>query len=205
MTSFDVASFRLYDEEHDRTVQCHNSNIWAGILFFYVYSWLNEMNVVAMEPCHTPGIYAKGYIVFVIPFVCNFVLFVELLQSFMFKQLVWSISHQPLIRKHSYLDHRSAFIPWLLTQGFIPRGGSKYRTPIKSVFLLILLWKQLMQIVSRTCLNHVTWTCFVMKWRSAWPILHGPVILSYILKPICCMYFILWENESVWLDVWPQN
>ena len=47
--------------------------------------------------------------------VRNFVPFVELLQSFTAKQLEWSISHQSLIRKHSYLDHRypggSAFIP----------------------------------------------------------------------------------------------
>ena len=45
----------------------------------------------------------------------------------------------------------------------------------------------------------------VMKWRSAWPILHGPVILPYILKTIWCMNIILWDNESVWHDVWPQN
>ena len=38
---------------------------------------------------------------------------------------------------------------------------------------------------------------WVMKWRSAWPIFHGPVIW--------CMYTILWEYESVWPDVWPQN
>ena len=90
---------------------------------------------------YTPSIYAKGYIVFVFPFVCssvrifvrlfvrNFVPFVELLQTFTLKQLKWSISHQPLIRKHSYLDHRfpggSAFIPWLLTPGSIPRGGAR--------------------------------------------------------------------------------
>ena len=68
---------------------------------------------------YTPGIYAEGYIVFISPFVRssvrNFVLFVELLQSFTLKQHECSISHQPLIRKHSYLDHRypggSAFIP----------------------------------------------------------------------------------------------
>ena len=46
---------------------------------------------------------------------------------------------------------------------------------------------------------------WVMKWRSAWPIFHGPVILSYILKTIWCMYIILWEYESVWPNVWPQN
>ena len=82
-------------------------------------------------------IYAEGYIVFVFlfvhssvrMFVCNFVPFVELLQSFTLKELEWSISHQPLIRKHSYLDHwypgGSTFIPWLLTIGFMPRDGAK--------------------------------------------------------------------------------
>ena len=67
---------------------------------------------------YTPGIYAEGYIVFVFrfirsyvrSFICSFVrtsvTFVELLQSFTCKQLEWSISHQPLIRKHSYLDRR---------------------------------------------------------------------------------------------------
>ena len=44
-----------------------------------------------------------------------------------------------------------------------------------------------------------------MKWRSAWPIFHGPVILPYILKTIWCMNIILWDYESVWPDVWPQN
>ena len=71
---------------------------------------------------------------FIHSFICLFVRsyfvpFVELLQSFTFKQLEWSISRQPLIRKHSYLDHRypggSAFIPWLLTQGSMPRGGAR--------------------------------------------------------------------------------
>ena len=65
------------------------------------------------------------------PFVCSFVSpFVELLQSFTLKLLKWVISHQPLIRKHSFLDHRypggSAFIPWLLTLGsMMPWGGAR--------------------------------------------------------------------------------
>ena len=107
---------------------------------------------------------------FVCSFVCSFVrtsvLFVELLQSFTCKQLEWSISHQPLIRKHSYLDHRypggSAFIPWRLTPGSMPRGGArgqKLGHLLKSVFFTFLLWNQLMQIVGRTWLNLVTWTC----------------------------------------------
>ena len=46
---------------------------------------------------------------------------------------------------------------------------------------------------------------WVMKWRSAWPIFHSPVILPYMLKTISCMYIILWDYESVWPDVWPKN
>ena len=41
--------------------------------------------------------------------------------------------------------------------------------------------------------------------RSWWPIFHGPLILPYILKTIWCMNIILWDNESVWPDIWPQN
>ena len=61
---------------------------------------------------YTPGIYADGYIVFAFPFVCMFVSsFVlpsrswNLRQSFASKFLMWCISQQLLIRKHSYLDH----------------------------------------------------------------------------------------------------
>ena len=45
---------------------------------------------------------------------------------------------------------------------------------------------------------------WVMKWRSAWPIFHGPVILLYIFKTIWCVYIILWDSESVWHKVWPK-
>ena len=45
MTSFNVAPFELYDEEHDVAIQRHNWNIGVGILFFYVYGWLfSKMN-----------------------------------------------------------------------------------------------------------------------------------------------------------------
>ena len=36
-------------------------------------------------------------------------------------------------------------------------------------------------------------------------IFHGPVILPYILKTVCCMNIILQDYESVWPDIWPQN
>ena len=42
-------------------------------------------------------------------------------------------------------------------------------------------------------------------FTSLWPIFHGPVILPYILKTIWCMYIVLWDYESVWPKVWPQN
>ena len=66
---------------------------------------------------------------FVCPFVRDSIPFVELLQSFTLKFLKWGISHQPLVRKHSYLDHRypggSAFIPLLLIPGSMPQGGAR--------------------------------------------------------------------------------
>ena len=42
------------------------------------------------------------------------------------------------------------------------------------------------------------------KYRSLWPIFHGPVILPYILKTVWCMYIIVWEYELVRPDVWPK-
>ena len=37
---------------------------------------------------------------------------------------------------------------------------------------------------------------WVMKWRSAWPIFDGPVILPYILNTIWCMHIILWAMNQ---------
>ena len=76
---------------------------------------------------YTPGIYAEGYIVFAFPFghsyvrsfVRTSVTFVEFMTKF-FTEVRESfssgdISHEPLVRKHSYLNNRypegSAFIP----------------------------------------------------------------------------------------------
>ena len=38
-----------------------------------------------------------------------------------------------------------------------------------------------------------------------WPIFHGPVILPYILRTIWCMNIIIWDYESGWPKVLPQN
>ena len=43
------------------------------------------------------------------------------------------------------------------------------------------------------------------KFRSLWPVFHGPVILPYILKTIWCMNNILWDYELVWHKIWNQN
>ena len=39
------------------------------------------------------------------------------------------------------------------------------------------------------------------KCRSAWFIFHGPVILTDFLTGLW-MHVILWDNESVWMDLW---
>ena len=72
----------------------------------------------------------------VCPFVCSLVRsFVlpsrswNLRQSFASKFLMWCISQQLLIRKHSYLDHSYpgglAFTPLPWTPGSMPQGGAR--------------------------------------------------------------------------------
>ena len=78
-------------------------------------------------------------------FILTAVPFMELLQSFTCKQLERSISHQTLIRKHSYLDHRylggsdSTVTPHPRVHA--PGWGkrSKSRTLLKSVFYFSVL------------------------------------------------------------------
>ena len=132
-------------------------------------------------------------------------------QSFTLKFRKWGISQQPLIRKHSYLDHRYpgglAFILWLLTSGSMPRAGAKGQNLghlSQSVFLLSLLWKYLMQIFGQT----LTRTCgswsegqhdlyFMFQWFC---LIH----FSWLFY-VCSIYIILWEYESAWHNVWPKN
>ena len=50
MTSFNVAPFELYDDEHFTAVQRHNSNIEEGILFLMCITvYCSNMNEVC---CH---------------------------------------------------------------------------------------------------------------------------------------------------------
>ena len=50
MTSFNVATFHLYDEEHGGTIQHHNSNILVGIPFVYADGGLSLQNVCILWP-----------------------------------------------------------------------------------------------------------------------------------------------------------
>ena len=43
------------------------------------------------------------------------------------------------------------------------------------------------------------------KYKSTWPIFHGPVILLNIFRIIWCVNIILWDYGSVRPDVLPQN
>ena len=158
--------------------------------------------------------YAEGYIVFRISVRMFVRLFVtpsrtwNLQQSFACKFLKWGISHEPLIRKHSYLDHRypggSAFIPWLLTPGSLPQGGARGQNlgHLKKVFFYF----SVMETIFADSWSDMARSCdidlWIMKWRTVWPIFHGPVIL---LISIWCMNIILWDYESVWPEVWPKN
>ena len=63
------------------------------------------------------------------------------------------------------------------------------------------------------CMNIILWD-YESAWpdiwpqnkcRSLWPLFHGPVILSYILKTIWCMNIIHRDYEPLRLDVWPKN
>ena len=41
--------------------------------------------------------------------------------------------------------------------------------------------------------------------RSLWPIIHGSVILPYILNTICLDKCHTWDISSLWPDYWRQN
>ena len=43
------------------------------------------------------------------------------------------------------------------------------------------------------------------KYRSPWPIFHGPVILPRILSVNWCMNIIIWDYELVWSNSWPKS
>ena len=80
-------------------------------LGYLLNKFLNRIPNVGLQQGYfcTPGIYAEGYIVFAFPFVRLFMTSSRtwnLRQSFACKFLKKGKSHEALIRKHSYLDHR---------------------------------------------------------------------------------------------------
>ena len=87
---------------------------------------------------------------------------VHCIKIFMFFFFKLDISLQPLIRKHSYLDHRYpgglALISWLLTAVSMPRGGARGQNlgTFKKCFSTFLLRKQLRQIDGRTSVSLLT-------------------------------------------------
>ena len=72
---------------------------------------------------------------------------------------------------------------------------SKSRTPLNVYF-----YKFVLKITYAASLSDMAQPCdidlWIMKWRSAWPIFHGSVILPYILT-IWCMIMIVLDNGSV--------
>ena len=109
------------------------------------------------------------------------------------------VSLQQLIRKLSYLEYRypwgSAFMPWLLTPGSMPRGGVSGQ----NLGHLKKWFSAYGDTWSNIIWSNISWPydigLCVMKWRSAWPVFHSPVILPYILKTI-------WEINVKLLDNW---
>ena len=94
---------------------------WRFQRGFRGFSW-SPLRVKLFYPRHLCRAVYR-FRLFIHPFVCwsirDSVPFAELLQRFTLNFFKCGISHQPLIRKHSCLDHRYheglAFIPWLLT------------------------------------------------------------------------------------------
>ena len=119
------------------------------------------------------------------------------------------MSQQPLIRKHSYLDHRypggSAFIPWLVTPGSIPQGGARGQKQghFKKCFSTFVLWKHLMQIVGQIWLNLVTWTCG--SWSEGQHDLYFTVqwfyLISWRLFDVCTSYFRSMNQYDLTFDL----
>ena len=148
---------------------------------------------------YTPGIYA---FLFVYPFVHLCVRHVRGIYDKVFHRVVckflkWGISDEPLIRKHSYLDHRypggsvSFHDSW--PQGPCPKVGLEVKIwdTFKKCFSTFLLWKKLMYTVGQTWLSLVRLTCgswsegqhdlcFTVQWFC---------LISWRLFHVCTSYF----------------
>ena len=110
-------------------------------------------------------------------------------------KLKWDISHQPLIRKHSYLDHRYprrlALSRWLLTPGSMPQGGARGQNlgHLKKVFFYF-------SVMETTCADSwsdMTQPCDMDLW--AWS--EGKHDLYCTGQWFC---LISWRLFDVWIS-----
>ena len=88
------------------------------------------------------------------------------------------------------------------------QGHSHWNFALKiliKVFFYFFVWKQLRQIGGWTSVSLVTLTCGSWSEGQHDPCFTVQKCLPYILKTIWCMNIILWDYESVWPDVLPQN
>ena len=91
-------------------------------------------------------------------------------------------------------------------QGPYPRVGLEVKIwdTFKKCFSSFLLWKQLIQKDGQTWLSLVTLTCG--SWSEGQHDLYFTVQWFCLISwRLWCMHIILWDYESVWPDVWPQN
>ena len=115
---------------------------------------------------------------------------------------LWPIFHGPVILPYTLKTH-----VWTAYFGIVSQYDRTFDLKINvghcDLYFMVqqfclILWRQDYESVW-----HDIWP--KNKCRSLWPILHGPVILPYILKTVWYMNTILWDYETVWPDVWPQN
>ena len=233
-------------------ISLHICQVWSVLTLLSAWRSFWSVATLYWSDC----IYATGYIVFIFPFIHSYV------RSFIISSYTWNCFKVYFkATQVEYISPESIYI-WTIgtlegrlsfhdsrPQSPCPGMGLevKTRTLLKSVFLLFLLWQHFMQIVGRTWLILVTWTCgswsegqhdlyVTVQWFCliSWRLFdvctsyfgsmnqYDPTFdlkinvgcrtyiswssdFAYILKTIWCMNIIIWDYESVWHDVWPQN
>ena len=131
------------------------------------------------------------------PFVCSFVC------SFVLPSHSWNYFKVLCASNSSgvYLTNHSSESIHIWTIGTLegrlsfhdssPRGGARGQDTFKKCFSTFLLWNQLMQVVGRTWLDLVTWTCG--SWSEGQHDLYFTVqwlcLISWRLFDVCTSYF----------------
>ena len=114
-------------------------------------------------------------------------------------------AHTPISRQSSNFVLRLQLVHFYL---LYKENNKKIWSPLLIYFKVCPYWVYFIARFSKTSLFLGSWINMIDVWpqsrcRPLWPIFHGPVILSYILKTISCMNIIVWDYGSVWLDIWP--